>query len=94
MGVVFVVIVVVVVVAVFIIVVEAKSLNFKVLEKERVFLILGNPGFNGFVALTRYCGFLLFGFKEDEVGLLPLPSIVGFCYLGLRKMRWDWGLGV
>ena len=28
------------------------------------------------------------------MGLLPLPSIVGFCYLGLRKMRWDWGLGV
>ena len=86
--------VIVVVVVVFVIVVEVESSNFKGLEKERVFLILGNPGFNGFVALTRYCGFLLFGFEEDEVGLLPLPSIVGFCYLGLRKMRWDWGLGV
>ena len=60
---------VIVVVVVFVIVVEAESSNFKGLEKERVFLILGNPGFNGFVALTRYCGFLLFGFEEDEVGL-------------------------
>ena len=68
MGVVAAVIVVVVVV-VFVIVVEVESSNFKGLEKERVFLILGNPGFNGFVALTRYCGFLLFGFEEDEVGL-------------------------
>ena len=40
MGVVFVVIVVVVVVAVFIIVVEAKSLNFKGLEKEKEFQVL------------------------------------------------------
>ena len=39
MGVVFVVIVVVVVVAVFIIVVEAKSLNFKGLEKEKEFQV-------------------------------------------------------
>ena len=69
MGVVAAVIVIVVVVVVFVIVVEAESSNFKGLEKERVFLILGNPGFNGFVALTKYCRFLLFGFEEDEVGL-------------------------
>ena len=39
MGVVFVVIVVVVVVAIFVIVVEAKSLNFKGLEKEKEFQV-------------------------------------------------------
>ena len=89
MGVVAVVIVVVavvvVVVVVFVIVVEAESSNFKGLEKEkefRVFLILGNPGFNGFIALTRYCRFLLFGFEEDEMGL-------GFGCLR-RPERFDW----
>ena len=78
--------VIVVVVVVFVIVVEAESSYFKGLEKERVFLILGNPGFNWFVALTRYCGFLLFGFEEDEVGL-------GFrCLRRPRKglISWVW----
>ena len=64
--------IIVVVVTIFVIVVEAESSNFKGLEKEKefwVFLILGNSSFNGFIALTRYCRFLLFGFEEDEVGL-------------------------
>ena len=55
------------------------------MEKEKefwVFLILGNLGFNGFVALTRYCRFLLFGFEEDEMGL-------GFGCLR-RSERFDW----